>query len=186
MPGTGPLTNSQGGRPYERWQGNLRGRNLDLDSHLASAVLLRQARDGDLCRAVGSDHPQPGSDPNRRRLEPVYSSGFPGPSDRGSTELRLDRVLRSLGLRGYRKSRVRQWGWGPSFVGLRPLGWLSRGPTTSEGVFSEQEHDYHGDCCRVGNLADLCATAVPLRSQAGLSRARPLAGSATRHGTLEG
>ena len=77
---------------------------------------------------------------------------------------------------------MRQLGWGPSFVGLRPLGWLSRGPTTSEGLFSEQEHDYHGDCCRVGNLADLCATAVTLRSQAGLgshelgpSRARPLA-----------
>src|SRR5215208_400853 len=67
MPGTGPLTHSRGGRPYERWQGNLRGRNLDLDPHLASAVLLRQARDGDLRRAVGSDHPQPGSDPNRRR-----------------------------------------------------------------------------------------------------------------------
>ena len=47
---------------------------------------------------VGSDHPQPGPDPNRRRLEPLHPWGLPGPSDRGSTELRIDGVLRRLGL----------------------------------------------------------------------------------------
>jgi hypothetical protein len=41
-------------------------------------------------------------------------------------ELRLAGVLGSLGLRGYRKSRVRQSGRGPSFAGLWPLSWLSR------------------------------------------------------------
>ena len=67
-------------------------------------------------------------------LEPLYPSGLPGPSDWGSTEPRIDGVLRSLGLRGYRKSRVRQSGRGPSLVGLRPLNWLSRWPTTGKGV----------------------------------------------------
>jgi hypothetical protein len=77
-----------------------------------------------------------------------------------------------LGLWGYRKSRVRQSGRGPSFAGLRPLSWLYRWPTTSEGVSSEQEHAYHGDCRGGDNRADHCATAVPsLRPQAGDVRA---------------
>src|SRR5215212_5598291 len=83
-------------------------------------------------------------------------------------------VLRRLGLWGYRKSRVRQSGWGPSFAGLRPLSWLSRWPTTSEGVCSEQEHDCYGDSRGGDNRAGDCATAVPsLRPQAGAFELRP-------------
>jgi hypothetical protein len=54
---------------------------------------------------------------------------------RGSGVLRTSprRSSRKLGLRGYRKSSVGQSGRGPSFVGLRPLSWWSRWPTTSEG-----------------------------------------------------
>ena len=56
---------------------------------------------------------------------------------------------------------MRQSGRGPSFVGLRPLSWLSRWPTTSEGVSGEQEHDCHGDSRGGDNRAGHCATAVP-------------------------
>jgi hypothetical protein len=130
---------------------------------------------------VGSNHPQPGSEPPRRRLEPLYPSGLPGPSDRGSTDLRLDGVLRSLGFWGYGKFRVRQSGRGPSLAGLRPLSWLSREPTTSEGVYSEQEHAYHGDSRGGANRAGHCATAVPsLRHQAAAFEFRPFWASLER------
>src|SRR5215208_1247598 len=73
-------------------------------------------------------------------------------------------VLRRLGLWGYRKSRVRQSGWGPSFAGLRPLGWLARWSTTREGVCGEQEHAYHGYSRggdnRSGSLPTLAATSI--------------------------
>jgi hypothetical protein len=95
-------------------------------------------------------------------------------------ELRLDGVLKSLGLRGYRKSRLRQSGWGPSLVGLRPLGWLCRWSTTKEGVCSEQEHDCYGDSGGDNRAGD-CATAVPsLRPQAGVFELRPFWASLER------
>jgi hypothetical protein len=64
------LANPQGGRQHQRWQDNLRGRNPDLHPHLASPILHRQARVGDLRRALGPDYPQLGSKPSRGRLEP--------------------------------------------------------------------------------------------------------------------
>ena len=77
-------------------------------------------------------------------------------------------VLGNLGLWSYGKSRVRQSGWGPSFAGLRPLGWLCRWPTTCEGVSSGQNHDCYGDSRGGANRGGDCATAVPsLRHQAG-------------------
>ena len=57
---------------------------------------------------------------------------------------------------------------GPSFAGLRPLSWLSRLPTTSEVVCSEQENAYHGDSRSGVPRAGHCASAVPsLGHQAG-------------------
>jgi hypothetical protein len=64
---------------------------------------------------------------------------------------------------------------GPSFAGLRPLSWLSRQPTTSEVVCSEQENAYHGDSRSGVPRASHCATAVPsLRPDLGSFGLRPL------------
>ena len=66
---------------------------------------------------------------------------------------------------------MRQLGPGPSIAGLRPLSWLSRWPTTSEGVCSEQENAYHGDSRSGVSRGGHCATAVPsLRHRPGRSR----------------
>ena len=64
---------------------------------------------------------------------------------------------------------------GPGFAGLRSLSWLSRSPTTSEGVCCEQENAYHGDSRSGVPRASHCATAVPsLGHQAGAFGLRPL------------
>ena len=59
----------------------------------------------------------------------------------GQTELRIDVVLGSLGLRGYRKSRVRQSGRGTSFAGLRPLRYSAH---WSERSFTEERGEEVG------------------------------------------
>jgi hypothetical protein len=85
---------------------------------------------------------------------------------RAGQDGRVRRLRWPIPASGYRR--------GPSFAGLRPLRWLSRRPTTGEGVCSEQEHDYHGDSRGGDNRASYCATAVPsLRPQAGAFGVRP-------------
>ena len=47
------------------------------------------------------------------------------------------RSSRKFGATGLSEVQIQTIGTGPSFAGLRPLSWLSRWPTTSEGVSSE-------------------------------------------------
>jgi len=75
----------------EWWQGDLRRRDPRLHLDLAGALLHGQARVGDLRRAVGPDHPQPGTDPPGGRLRLLTLTQTltpkPPPENRSSTRL---------------------------------------------------------------------------------------------------
>src|ERR671910_319299 len=94
----------------ERRKGNLRGRDARLHPDLAGAVLLRQARGGDLRGALGADDPQPRPDPRGGRL--------------GTTENRNPKRLRSsLHSPKYVEGKFRE---------LRPEGVLRSSPSDAK------------------------------------------------------